>query len=332
MKKIFPILFLAAVCGTTAPAAEDSAAVLPTDHVFAPTSFWYTPIPSDVPLHTNSANFVKEFARQKKAYYGTVAVNTTAYASPVYVVDADVPTVRVTKMDCQHNGYVDKLFDTEWGAVPIPKYAEAADGTDAEMTIWQPSTDRLWEFWQARKTNGEWQACWGGGMTNVSKSDGVWPHNHGTTATSIPFIGGQITAAELQRGEIKHALGIALVDCENWNIRSWPATRSDGWNPKKEPNRIPEGLRFRLEPTVDVDALKLGRAGKIIAKAAQKYGFVVWDKAGAITLRAENPKSFTLRGQPDPYPELFEKKPNYAVLEGMPWDRLQFLPMNYGKP
>jgi len=29
----------------------------------------------------------------------------------------------------------------------------------------------------------------------------------------------------------------------------------------------------------------------MIAKAAQKYGFVVWDEAGAITLRAENPKT-----------------------------------------
>lgn len=300
------------------------------DHVFSSNSFWYTAIPADAPLHTNSANFVKEFLRQKKAYYGTVTLNTTAYASPVYVVGPDVPTVRVTQWNC--HGYMDKLFEKEWAAVPIPAYAQQADGTDGEMTIWQPSTDRMWEFWQARKTNGEWQACWGGGMEHVSRNNGIWPNNHGTTATSLPFIGGQIGVEELRRGEIDHALGISLVDQETWQIRSWPATRSDGWNPKHEPNRIPEGLRFRLDPTVDVDSLKLGRAGKIIAKAAQKYGFVIWDKAGAISLRAENPKSYTLRGQPDPFPELFEKKANYAVLEGVPWDRLQFLPMDYGKP
>jgi hypothetical protein len=60
--------------------------------------------------------------------------------------------------------------------------------------------------------------------------------------------------------------------------------------------------------------------------------FVVWDKAGAITLRAQNPKSYTKLGQADPYPALFQGTPVYAILNGFPWERLQFLPMDYGKP
>jgi hypothetical protein len=136
----------------------------------------------------------------------------------------------------------------------------------------------------------------------------------------------------LQRGEIRHVLGIALVDTEKWSVVSYPANCSDGYNPKDAPNRIPEGLRFRLDPTVDVGALKMHPVGKTIAKAAQKYGFVVWDKAGAITLRAQNPKSYTKLGQPDPYPALFNGAPVYAILNGFPWERLQFLPMDYGKP
>jgi len=303
-----------------------------TATVFSPDSFWYRPIPADAPLHTNSAAFVQEFLRQKKAYYGTVSINTLEYASPVYVVGPDTPIVRVTEWDCQNKKFKDPNLAKQWEAVPIPSYAEPADGTDAEMTIYQPSTDTIWEFWQARKTNGQWQACWGGQLRNASKSDGIFPNRYGTTATSLPFLGGQITVEELRRGEINHVMGIALVDTEHWNIFSWPATRSDGWNPKKAPNRIPEGLRFRLDPSVEVDKLNLPRVGKIIAKAAQKYGFVVWDKAGAISLRAENPKSYTLRGQPDPYPELFEGKPAWAILQNFPWDKLQFLPHDYGKP
>jgi hypothetical protein len=58
---------------------------------------------------------------------------------------------------------------------------------------------------------------------------------------------------------------------------------------------------------------------------------VVWDKAGAITLRAENPKSYTKAGKPDPYPAIFKGAPAWAILSGMPWERLQFLPMDYGK-
>jgi hypothetical protein len=169
-------------------------------------------------------------------------------------------------------------------------------------------------------------------MRDVSKNQGIWQRPYGTTATGLPFLGGQITAEELQRGEIRHVLGIALVDAEKWSVVSYPANRSDGYNPKDAPNRIPEGLRFRLDPAVDVDALKMHPVGRMIAKAAQKYGFVVWDKAGAITLRTQNPKSYTKLGQPDPYPALFKGTPAYAILNGFPWERLQFLPIDYGKP
>ena len=303
-----------------------------SDRIFAPDSFWYQPIPKDAPLHPNSTNFVAEFRRQIKAYYGTVSINTVSYACPIYVVGPDVKPVTVTEWDAQKKGFKDKRLAAQWLAVPIPDYAAQADGTDAEMCIYQPSSDSLWEFWQTRKVDGQWQACWGGGMRNVSKNPGIWENHYGTTATSLPFIGGQLTHAELRRGVIEHVMGIALVDAEHYNIISWPATRSDGYNPKKEPNRIPEGLRFRLDPAVNVEALNLSPVGKVIARAAQKYGFVVWDKAGAITLRADNPKSCTQRGEKDPLPELFGGKPAWSILQGMPWERLQFLPMNYGKP
>ncbi len=302
------------------------------ERVFAVNSFWYQPIPKDAPLHPNSPLFVAEFLRQKKAYYGTVSINTAAYACPIYVVGPEVKPVAVTEWDGQKKGFKDARLAAQWLAVPIPDYAAPADGTDGEMCIYQPSTDSLWEFWQARKQDGQWQAVWGGGMTKVSENPGIWQNHYGTTATSLPFIGGQITQADLRRGAIEHVMGIALVDAEHYDVVSWPATRSDGYNPEKKPNRIPEGLRFRLDPSVDVEALNLPPVGKVIARAAQKYGFVVWDKAGAITLRADNPKANTQRGEKDPYPELFGGQPAWSLLQGMPWERLQFLPMHYGRP
>lgn len=308
-----------------------AAESLPTDAVFAPTSFWYVPIPANAPLHPNSANFVKELLRQKAAYYGTVTINTREYASPVYTADASAPVVKVTQWDCQKKGFSDSGLTEQWQAVPIPDHAVPSKGTDAEMTVYQPSTDTIWEFWQARKVGGKWQACWGGRLKNASTSSGVFYKHYGTTATSLPFLGGQITAEELARGEIRHAIGFSLVDAEDRSIFSWPANRSDGLNPTKAPNRIPEGLRFRLDPAVNVDALPMSRAGKIIARAAQKYGFVVWDRAGALSLRAQNTASYTALGQPDPYPALFGGKPNYAVLNGFPWGKLQFLPKDHGK-
>ena len=326
---LFSLLVASLKAVDAAPSEKGSSTV--SAHVFAPTSFWYAPIPADAPLHPNSANFVAEFLRQKKAYYGTVAINTTSYASPVYVVGPEVKPVVVTPSDCQKKGHIDKGLTEQWSAVPVPEYAEAATGTDAEMTVYQPSSDTIWEFWKAKKSaEGKWEACWGGRMQNVSKSNGIWPKYYGTTATGLPFLGGQLTVEEMQRGEINHVMGISIVDAEKGFV--WPANRSDGGNPKNAPNWIPEGTRFRLDPTVNVDALNMHPIGKAVAKAAQKYGFVVWDKAGAITLRAENPKAYTTAGKPNPYTELWGKTPSWAILQGFPWGKLQFLPADYGKP
>ncbi|HVJ47312.1 MAG TPA: hypothetical protein VM511_13045 [Luteolibacter sp.] len=328
MKPLDIFASLVAFAGTAF--AQDES---PTIQVFSKDSFWYKPIPADAPLHENSENFVKEFLRQKKAYYGTVAINTKEYASPVYIVDKKVPKIDVGFNDPrQKAGYVWPALVEQWKDVPLPAYAEPADGTDQELTLYQPSTDTIWEFWLMRKVEGKWVAAWGGKMEKASKNDGIFPDRLGTTATSLPFLGGQITAAEMKAQRIDHVMGIALVDLEHFSVVSWPASRSDGYNPEKSPNRIPEGLRFRLDPSVDVEALQMHPIGKAIARAAQKYGFVIWDKAGAITLRAENPKGYTLTERPDPYPELFGGTPQYSILNGFPWDKLQFLPMNYGKP
>ena len=63
------------------------------------------------------------------------------------------------------------------------------------MTIWQPKTDTLWEFWQASKQSDGWHASWGGAIKHVSQSRGYyttnsWPGlsqpNWGATATSLP--------------------------------------------------------------------------------------------------------------------------------------------------
>ncbi len=301
---------------------------LPTDSIFAPTSFWYNVIPANAPLNPNQAQYLAEFARQRIPYSGNVTVNTYQYSSPVYIAPAGTPTVKVTQWDCQNKGYLDSSLATQFAAVPIPSYAQQSAGTDGEMTVYQPSTDTVWEFWKVRKNSaGGWEACWGGRLQNASKSDGVFPTYYGTTATSLPFLGGQITAEEIARGEIKHAIGIALIDAAK-AVYSYPAHRTDG----NGVGPIPEGTRFRLDPTVNVDTLNMSPAGKVIAKAAQKYGFVVWDRAGALSLRAQNAISYTAMGEANPYPTVFDNKPNYSIMNGFPWSKLQFLPLNYGKP
>ena len=325
--------------GSAAVAANEAAPAEPLDpgqlpaHVFAAHSFWYQPIPKDIPLHPESENLAREFVRQVKAYYGHAAINTSRFSAPIYVVGPDTQPSVVMPWDCKKRGKLDKRLAAQWRTVPIPPNAEPSHDSDGEMTVYQPATDTLWEFFKARrKTGGRWEACWGGRMRNVSGNAGIWPHPYGATATGLPIIGGTITVDELRRGRIDHVMGISLVQVEDWRVFSWPANRSDGYNPSRLPNRVPEGLRFRLDPQLDVDALQLHPVARIIAKAAQTYGFVVWDKGGAIALRAEDPKRFTTVGQPDPYPELWKGVPPSKILTNFPWDRLQFLPVDYGRP
>lgn len=299
--------------------------------VFDRRSFWYQMIPKQVDLHEKSEQYAQEFARQVKTYFGHIGINIGSYSSPVYTVGPDVPTVSVALWDCWRNGFHDRKLAQDFAAVPIPPFAEPAGGTDSEMSIYQPTTGILWEFWQARKVDGGWQACWGGRMSDVSSNPGIWPNPYGTAATGLPFAPGQILAEELRQGEIRHVMGIAIVEAEEKEY-SWPANRTDGTNPNKEPNRIPEGLRLRLDPTIDLESLHLHPIARAIARAAQTYGFVIWDIGGSVAVRAENPKRYTTIGLPNPYPALIGDTPGYGIMDRFPWDRMQFLPMNYGRP
>lgn len=334
----------------SATATFSGGTIALSSHLFAPSSFWYQPIPTNAPLNPDSAAYTQNLVNQIQTYYGDVNLNTTSYAAPVYYVQTSgtpytassdpgaTPLFQVGSgvdvgyNDCQNKGYVDQGLVSQWQDVPIPAGATPAQGTDSEMDIYDISTQTFWEFWVMSDSSGQWQGCWGGRIQNAGQSDGIFPNPYGGSATGLPYEAGEITAAELARGEIDHVMGIAIVNAAAWNVYSWPANRSDGYNPDNLPEQIPEGIRFRLDPSVDVDALNLTPVGRTIAIAAQKYGFVVWDKGGAVTLRLSNPASYELAGKPDPYTALFDNVPSYAVLQNFPWDRMQFLPMDYGKP
>jgi hypothetical protein len=314
---------------TTPPTAPLAPLTNPGGKVprFAPNSFWYHQIPGNVALNPLSAAYVSSFNAQWKKYYNNVGINTTNYAPPIYVAAADTPTQKVRVWDCQRKGYLDSKLQAQFAAVPIPPGTKPSPGTDAELVIHQPSTDTVWEMWVARyASDGVLEACWGGKLTNVSQGHGIFPNPFGTTATGLSLAGGIITPEELKAGRIDHALSVALVETRK-SVFSWPANRTDGWVDSLY--AVPEGLRFRLDPTINVDALQISRTAKIVAKAVQTYGMVVRDKSGAVTFYAENVKAET---GSDPYPALFGGAAGWSVLNGIPWDRLQALPFDYGKP
>jgi hypothetical protein len=249
--------------------------------LFAPTSFWNAPLAADAPLDSKSSAYVNRLQELLKRW--TPYVNTTRYSTPVYTVPADQPMVHVT-LDKENSADLQAVFDR----VPIPSGAVPAAGTDAHMVVWQPSTDTMWEFWVAQHLSDGWHARYGGRMTDVSTNAGYYTDNPrwGATATSLPLLGGLMRIDELKAGRVDHALAIALpeIRADAW---SWPAQRSDGES--HQLNAIPEGARFRIDPAVDLSKIPMSPVVRTMAVAAQRYGIVVRDGAGAVAFYAEDP-------------------------------------------
>ena len=307
---------------TVAPAAAPTGVALGTGGVtpFSANSFWNTPLGADAAVAPNSQQLVNSFNQQWRDNYGTVGINTDDFSIPIYRVPAGQATVAVAiAPDCNSDaGLLEQI-----GAVPIPANAQPANGTDRSLVIWQPSTDTEWELWTAQRADdGSWSACWGGRIENVSVAQGVFPFPYGVAASGMSYLAGAIKASELHAGRIDHTLAVNVVHATK-GTQVAPANRTDG--DSTDPDAIPEGTRFRLDPSIDVTKLGLPAGGVTIARALQEYGMYVTDKSGAVVLTGESSAPYVAAGQPNPYDEAFGGLQGYQVLGKIPWDRLQVI-------
>jgi hypothetical protein len=84
---------------------------------------------------------------------------------------------------------------------------------------------------------------------------------------------------------------------------------------------IPAGTRFRLDPALDINRLHLPRIDRMLAAAAQKYGIVVRDTAGAVAFYGQDP---TAAGT-NPWTAAFGDQSPNTVLTLFPWAHLKAL-------
>ena len=137
---------------STADGARLSAGKSPF-RFFSSTSFWNRPLPAHVRLDRRSAAIVgafdAEITKEEEAKTGSVNILTTSWSVLIYTVPADQPTVKVAYA----GGGKSPALQSAWDAVPLPANAQPAAGTDKHLVVWQPSTDRLWEFWHLEQTS-----------------------------------------------------------------------------------------------------------------------------------------------------------------------------------
>ncbi|MCW2988503.1 MAG: hypothetical protein JWM24_1441 [Solirubrobacterales bacterium] len=315
------------------PKAETQSPALGTTptRFFSPTSFWNSEsVPSAI-LDPHSASITAAFRGEIEAEIAAGRgpwINTVDYGVPLVTVTASQPTVRVQLSSI----YSAPALQAAWEEVPIPPHARPASGTDGTLVVWQPSTDRLWEFWHAAHTTTGWQAGWGGAIHNVSSASGAYGADAwagakpwwGSSASSISIAGGLITLKDLAHGSIDHALALAAPTVRE-GVYASPAMRTDGRS--TSPLALPEGAHLRLDPSLNLEALHLPPPTLMLARAAQRYGIFLRDRSKIIHFFAQDPSSLAV----NPYlgeSGYFEGRTPAQLLASFPWGHLQLLGMD----
>jgi len=271
--------------------------------------------------------FAEQIAAAYEAKKGEAFINTTSWSVPIYTVSDTQAKVKVTLEDASKT----PALQLAWDAVPLPPAAKPARGTDRHLVVWQPSADKLWEFWGLEKTGSGWQAKWGGAIKRALSNSGAygpeaWPGAQpgwGASASSLSIAGGLITLEDLEKGQINHALAIALPNVRA-GVYASPARRSDGGS--TEPLSLPEGAHLRLDPSLDLASLHLPKLTLMLAEAAQRYGIFVRDQASEPVFYAQDP----IPTGTEPYTGArgyFEGKSPSQLLASFPWSHLQLLKM-----
>ncbi len=328
-------------CGAVLPRQALAPAPLPLHRTPAPArvagqrffsaaSIWNRSLAPAAALDSSSpalsGALADEVAAEESAGVGPW-INTSSSSVPIYSVAAAQPRVRVRLA-----GGPSRALVRAWARVPLPAGARPGQGSDAELVLYQPSSDRMWEFWRLAHTETGWRAAWGGAIAHTSQNPGVygpqaWPGaetSWGASASSLSIAGGLITLKDLQEHQIDHALAAAIPDAAA-GIYTSPAQRTDGRS--TAPDAIPEGAHLRLDPTLQLTSLHLPPLTLMIAQAAQRYGIIIRDYAPNITLYAQDPTPNGTNPYTGPTGYLENKTP-IQLLENFPWKHLQLLKMS----
>jgi hypothetical protein len=287
-------------------------------------------LPVDASLDGSSAEIVsvfdKEIAAEEESKRGPY-INTTSWSVPVYTAGAGEPTVRVKLVSASPT----LSLQSAWDAVPLQSDAQPAAGSDKHLVVWQPSTDKLWEFYHLELTPSGWQAAAGGAIRHMSSDDGAYSPSAwhgaeswwGASGCSLSVAGGLITLEDLEKGQINHALAMAIPNVRS-GVYASPAERSDGVS--SEPLSLPEGAHLRLDPSLDLASLHLPKLTLMMAEAAQRYGIVIRDKASNVAFYAQDP----IPTGSEPFTGahgFFEGRSPEQILASFPWSHLQLLQM-----
>jgi len=262
---------------------------------FSPSSLWNTPIPASPEIDPDSTQMIANLSATSP-YFGADFVKWT---TPVHVIDStqsrkvnvySIKGPRSPDVDPKANGIIENI--------PMPAGIWPDPEQDGHMVMVDPYARKSWEFSRfGMDTNGNYIAStisiWDlDGVGSSTPFSGSYWWARGSNGAGMPWIGGIIRPEEIAAGEISHAILCATPVNRKCTANGQkeqvciPACRTDGWGIGTA--YIPEGTRLQLDPNLDLDALKLSRDTKVVARAMQKYGMIVSDNSSSFKTYFQN--------------------------------------------
>lgn len=263
------------------PGAEEGSPY----RAFSESSYWNSPLPADAPVDPRSDGFIDHLQENIVGDFVMLsgATEEGLWSPSVYSAEPSHPEYEVIATEYD--------LPPEFASLRIPPGAEPGPSTDHEMIVYDLDRGYVAGLWLAEYDPGRdtWSA--GGGDIYYLASNGLSgklpqsddQRNQGHRGVPPPTF--TIRWDEIEAGQIAHVLKAAIPDPGEGFV--FPMTGSDG--DSNDPDAPPEGARFRLKPSIDLDSMDLTPAQYAIAKAAQDYGFIVGDVSGApVSVSVEN--------------------------------------------
>ena len=256
---------------------------------FSPDSWWNTPLPDDAALHPHGPEILDYLRTAPGSGPGCLTLagaGDSPWGQPIYWASDSDQTYDL--------GGKAGIELPELSRLRIPRGARPASNSDGSMTIYDVEQGFVVALTDASydPDSDSWSAD--GATVTYLESNGLRvetgrsddPRNRGTHRGNN---GATMAASwdEVQAGAIRHVLKIA-VGPELSQDYVFPMVGSDGDYKGDDPAVPPEGLRLRIKPSVDLDALGLHPEARVIAEALQRYGVYIGDSGGTTALKLED--------------------------------------------
>ncbi len=256
---------------------------------FTALSWWNAPLPDDPPLNPAGSRILEYLRTGPESGAGCLMLagaGDSPWGQPVYQAGPGDKEYDVTGIQGHQ--------PPELTTLRIPDDARPADNGDGSMTLYDEGRGYVVALTDAERDDftGQWSASGAtvtyldsnGLHTRTDRSDD--PRNRGTHRGNSGAVMA-VTWGEVRAGSIDHVLKVASGP-EVSRRHVFPMVGSDGDYAGDDPAVPPQGLRFRIKPSVDLSDLGLRPDALVVARALQRYGFYIGDSSGTTAVKLEN--------------------------------------------